>query len=503
MTQRRFILPFQLLTLIGLLSFALPSVAQSSRQFQWKFANSAIADVIPSCAELAIIVQSSDPTTNLTNGVPPYYMLSFELGGTPQRTFIGTDDANLSWQVTHAPGSKLVLSVVDSTGGAGGIPPRVITVTLGQSTQCVVSSPTTPSFTVTSNVTTDLTTCQPWGLTVKGGVPPYNVTIVELNSPVTTNVTIPNGLDRFTYIDRADPGALLVAAVSDFDNVIVDSNGSWAFGTPSVNTNGPPVTDSSCIGLVSSSGNNTIIQQQLDAENATLQAAKRKRTTVVGVVVTLLLLLVIGIAGLIFWRLRRRQKEEQAELAEAKAIQFVDAPKEVTMLSINNYLAQDQNQNQNQSRSQTNQNRGQTTPASRKAAIMADMRNIETSASSSRRGKSSPIQGSPDSTTGLLASVAGEFDASGSSVATAGSRSGSVRSNSGFARFPTTSIRQSAKLQESNVFTTRSPESEFTDSTLRGGPEVFQHEDGGVARVSLPPPYADRLRRSQAASSSS
>lgn len=242
---------------------------------------------------------------------------------------------------------------------------------------------------------------------------------------------------------------------------------------------GPAVTDNSCPGLVSSSGNATLIQQEIDAANTSIQAAKQRRTTVVAVVVTMLLLLVIGIAGLIFFRLWRRQKEDQAELAEAKPTHFVVTQKE--------------------EQSQTNQNRTRAQPASRKAAIMAEPGNIQTSWSRTRRDKSSSLQGSPDSTTGLLASVAGGLDRAGSATVV-GSRSPSRGSNSGFARFPTTSIRQSAKLLESNVLTTRSPESEHPESGLPGT-EVFQHQDGGVARVSLPPPYADRLRRSQAASS--
>ncbi|KAH9475367.1 hypothetical protein JR316_0012478 [Psilocybe cubensis] len=413
-------------------------------------------------------------------------MLSFELDGTPQRTFIGTDDNNLNWQVTHAPGSKLVLSVVDSTGGAGGITSKVIGVIAGNSTQCVVPSPAGQSFTVTANVTdlAVLTTCQPWGLTIKGGVSPYNVTLVQLNSPVTTNITMPNGLDRFTYINRNNPDSLLIAGVSDF-------TGSWAFGTPSVNTNGTFPDDTSCPGLVSSSGISSLIQQQLDAENRGLHAAKPKQTTIVGVVVTLLLLLVIGIAGLAFWHRRRRQKEEQAELAEAKATQFVDPPPEVKMLSINNYLAQEQKRNPNQSRGQTNRNRGQPTPASRKALVLAELRNIEPSGSSSQRERSSSMQGTHDFTMGLLASVSGVLDPVGSTGGPTGSRSGNVRSNSGFARFLASSNRQSLNMLESNVLAGRSPESDFHDSALRRGIEVFQHRDGGVARISLPPPYAD------------
>lgn len=80
----------------------------------------------------------------------------------------------------------------------------------GQTTQCVTSPSLTPDFTVTANVTKTLQTCQPWGFTVKGGVPPYVISLAALNSPVVTNVTMPHGDDAFTYIDRADPNGQLI-----------------------------------------------------------------------------------------------------------------------------------------------------------------------------------------------------------------------------------------------------------------------------------------------------
>lgn len=84
----------------------------------------------------------------------------------------------------------------------------------GQSTQCVTTPVSTPAFTVTANVTKSLQTCQPWGFTVQGGVPPYVITLAAPNSPVVTNVTMPYGDDAFTYIDRADPNGQLLGASS-------------------------------------------------------------------------------------------------------------------------------------------------------------------------------------------------------------------------------------------------------------------------------------------------
>jgi len=72
-------------------------------------------------------------------------MMAFEVGGVPTTTLIGTDQNNLNWTVNHATSefslplilitsltsisdTQLMLSVVDSNGSAGGIPPRLYTV---------------------------------------------------------------------------------------------------------------------------------------------------------------------------------------------------------------------------------------------------------------------------------------------------------------------------------------------------------------------------------------
>lgn len=236
---------------------------------------------------------------NNTSGVPPYYMIAFATGGTPSTTLIGTNNRTLSWTVTEPVGTQLMLSVVDSTGSAGGIPPQLFHVIAGQTTQCVIAPPTTPEFTVTSNVTDGLTTCQPWGLSVKGGLPPYNLTLAAVNSPIVTNVTLPFGDDHFTYINRADPGTQLLAAVSDF-------TGRWATGTPILPTKGS--TDTDCVGLVSSSGNSTIIQEQQEAaaSAAGLKEQKKKTSIIVGVSVSLGTLLFFGGLTAIVFLLRRR-----------------------------------------------------------------------------------------------------------------------------------------------------------------------------------------------------
>jgi hypothetical protein len=62
----------------------------------------------------------------------------------------------------------------------------------------------------------DIQTCEPWGMTVSGGTPPYTVTLAALGAPVFTNVNSPNITDynRFTYVNRADPGTDLIGTSS-------------------------------------------------------------------------------------------------------------------------------------------------------------------------------------------------------------------------------------------------------------------------------------------------
>ena len=56
---------------------------------------------------LGIVVKSANVTANSTDGTPPYYMISFAVGGTPMTTFIGTDENDLKWTVTQPPGKSL------------------------------------------------------------------------------------------------------------------------------------------------------------------------------------------------------------------------------------------------------------------------------------------------------------------------------------------------------------------------------------------------------------
>ncbi|EDR06205.1 uncharacterized protein LACBIDRAFT_300446 [Laccaria bicolor S238N-H82] len=200
-------------------------------QFQWQFNTSVASTSLATCVSLPITVKPFNTALSNSSGVPPYSMMAFAVGGKPTTTLIGTDANSLSWTVTQPVGTRLMLSLVDAQSSAGGIPADIYEVTAGQTTNCVITPSTAPNFTITSNITGSLATCQHWGLTITGGVAPYKITLASTGARVVTNVTLPSGDNHFTYVNRAAPGAQLIAAASD-------SNGQWATGTPMLTTQG-------------------------------------------------------------------------------------------------------------------------------------------------------------------------------------------------------------------------------------------------------------------------
>ncbi|KAJ7890392.1 hypothetical protein B0H13DRAFT_2192953, partial [Mycena leptocephala] len=228
----------------GLLALAVvPGIhAQASQMFEWGFTQT-VSTSLPSCRSFPL---EADPRT--ANGTPPYYMMAFPVGGTPITSFIGTNASNLTWMVTHPVGTKLVLGVVDSRGNSGGIDSPLYEVIDGATTQCTPPPTSEPEFKITANVTDMLNTCQPWGLTLEGGTPPYSMTIATMNSPNITNMTLGPIDTVFTWINRAAPQSQLIATASD-------STGRWATGSPFISTQGS--ADTSCLGLVTTSTNGT------------------------------------------------------------------------------------------------------------------------------------------------------------------------------------------------------------------------------------------------------
>ncbi|PPQ79314.1 hypothetical protein CVT24_007814 [Panaeolus cyanescens] len=191
-----------------------------------------IQTTIPTCKDLPITIAGEK------NGVPPYYMVALAVDGTPTTTLIGTTDDEVSYQVRHPVGTRLLLSVTDSEGNPGGTF-APMTVVAGDSTSCVNAPPASPTFTVHTNITRsnasgglrEVSTCDFVALVVTGGTGPYNIMAIAANSPAVTNDTMARGNNVYTYVNRALPGGFLVAAVSD-------STGQWATGTPLFTTKG-------------------------------------------------------------------------------------------------------------------------------------------------------------------------------------------------------------------------------------------------------------------------
>src|ERR1700683_101721 len=103
----------------------------------------------------------------------------------------------LPWQVS-LPSCMVFIRIASLTIDTG-----------GQYASCLPTPPST-SLAITPNVTMDLATCEPWGLTVTGGEGPYNVSLASVGSTVVTNVTLPTGFDVLTFINRVNPNSQIL-----------------------------------------------------------------------------------------------------------------------------------------------------------------------------------------------------------------------------------------------------------------------------------------------------
>ncbi|KAK7007856.1 hypothetical protein R3P38DRAFT_3026444 [Favolaschia claudopus] len=267
--------------------------------WEWQFSVSAqtASTSLPSCATLALTAnpRAAANGTLLADGIPPFYMTAFPVNGIPSVAFIGTNESDLTWTVKYPVGTKLLLGLVDSHGTSGGIDTPLYTVSAGETSDCLPSPPSDTSFKITTNVTDALDTCQPWGLTVEGGTPPYHVTIATLNSPNITNITFGTMDSVLTYINRTPPGNQMIATASDV-------SGRWASGNPFVRTQG--AQDIDCIGLVTTT-------HGIEDENSTSQehhslSHRTKIWIIVGA--ALGAVLIVGAIFAVFI-LRRRRKE--------------------------------------------------------------------------------------------------------------------------------------------------------------------------------------------------
>ncbi|KAG7442100.1 uncharacterized protein BT62DRAFT_922914 [Guyanagaster necrorhizus] len=490
-------LSLPVLALLSLLLFLDPCRAEASSEiFQWAFASNSVSSTLDSCHEFSITVKPYDPN-NDTHGVPPFYMRAYEQNGELLTTLLGESEDNLTWTVNNPVGSQLLLNVIDANGSSGGNAPKLFTVGTGSSTDCIVQRNDTTSFTVKSNVTGDLQPCQPWGLRIKGGVPPYNISFAQVDSTVITNVTTLGDDDAYTYINRATSGQIMLAAVSDV-------TGAFAWGTPSVMPSG--ITNTGCGSLQSQSGNATALDASAAAEK-NAQHAKKRTGIIVGVVMGVLGFLLITTVASFFWYRRRRAQKTNAEI-DPDIIPYTNSNGSQAM-TINAFV-------------------GHTPvmPYSPKSSSFSNRTTAMTDITTSPSSGVSPLPFDPrrlaeDGTEGIY-----QTSSSGSSA--------SVRP--GFATFPSPSIRQktmelglsTAQMEPSNFESTGSaenvqrsqsamppssnggafgpwPERPASDSMRREnvtstgeGEIIFQHRDGGTVRE-LPPPYADRFSQNRVA----
>ncbi|KAJ7186745.1 hypothetical protein C8R46DRAFT_279075 [Mycena filopes] len=487
-----------LLTFLAFCAVITPCNAQAPKIFQWAFSGNALSQSLPACRSFGITVKPFNPA-NDTHGVPPFYMVALAIGGTPTTSLIGTEENNLNWVVNQPIGTQMLLEVVDANGSSGGVPPSLFTVVAGtSSTSCLPPVSTEPAFTLTANISdsADLTTCQPWGLSIVGGTPPYNLTLAALNSPIVTNVTMAPTDDHFTFINRADPGTQLVAAISDL-------NGRWATGTPIVTTVGS--TDTSCIGIVG--GGSTNVKVAAQAKAAAAAASSRKKTAVVaGVVVTVIVVLILAAVGVWLFLRRRKVQQTTREItprqfeAGAPAPSFQETGGQI--LSINAFIAP-----------------GSPTRSAASAGP-SDLSHSLSRSSPSLLVAENPFEPPPPLRRGP------ESAHSSSSNGSTNSHGLQVRNPNrpaAFTSFPTASVRRSAKEIEAGLATGSSdyflgdaggsssdlgrsqsamaagssggrlPPARSASMGTSSSEVVYQHQDAGVVQE-LPPPYADRGR---------
>ncbi|KIY68274.1 hypothetical protein CYLTODRAFT_421778 [Cylindrobasidium torrendii FP15055 ss-10] len=443
---------------LALLAVLAPSCeAQTAKIFQWAFSSSSVSSTLGSCQSLDIKVTNWPKYTGNSSGVPPYYMRAFEKGGGMKTQMIGDDANSLHWTVTSPPGSQLILNVIDSNDSSGGVSPKPFTVETGSTENCVQDQ-AQDSFTIYSNSSSDagLPPCAPWGLRIKGGVSPFNISFAQVNSAYITNVTTNQDDDAYTYINRADGGKLLIASA-------VDSTGRVAYGNPYITTTGE--TDTDCGSLVSSSGNST----ELDAAAAAERAANKSSNTgvivgaTVGTIVPVLILLGLG-----FWWWRRRRANQPA----------LDIDPDVHTLQPSPYMAEGPSGSSTVAHYphlQSFVGKG-VNPAHPEQSRDFDPYNMvahPTTPHTSEGNRSSSVyqlSGYPPS----------------SSAGSTNERPTTWNSNAPLVPNRRAKSQEAAGLDPQRARAGSAPRSP--------GEIVYQHQDGGVVRE-LPPPYLDRSRQ--------
>ncbi|KAK7679062.1 hypothetical protein QCA50_018006 [Cerrena zonata] len=252
------------------------------------------------CSSVPIYVGSRNPTDPF-QGVPPFTMYAFKVGGIPTTQVIGSDPTNLTWVVDHSPGSTVMLTVLDGNNKTGGVDTTFYFVTDGPSTcQPTPSNPSTLP-TISANVTDQLQTCQPWGLSITNGTGPFDVWLPGLNIVGLPVINMDEGNDMLVYPDQTVPNTKLMASVYDV------GAGAWGISTGSVDTTGSDSTV--CPGA-------SIVQSKSQpSQSATPNDDPPSHVNIgliVGIVVGVTVLMCF-ILALSFWHWHRRRESNDTQ----------------------------------------------------------------------------------------------------------------------------------------------------------------------------------------------
>ena len=93
--------------------------------------------------------------------------------------------------------------------------------TSGGSTACI-QTPNTPNLKLSANVTDQLTTCEPWGLTAVNGTPPYTIYLTAFGSKTITVVEMGDTDNTLIYPDRVEPNTKVIGKYThDFKYLVI------------------------------------------------------------------------------------------------------------------------------------------------------------------------------------------------------------------------------------------------------------------------------------------
>ncbi|KAL5483477.1 hypothetical protein ACEPAI_8709 [Sanghuangporus weigelae] len=204
----------------------------AQKQTQPSFNISVPIDVVDDVSECESLQMKLLPLTNgsALDVVPPFYMLSFELGGIGRIDFLGADPQNLTWTVPHPQGTQILFYIVD---GAGNMSDEGLSAVLAGNTTNCRPTQVQSNFKVSVDSSQDAT-CDDLIVSMSGGTKPYTVTVV---GDTVLNYTLGENDNSFDYVNQNAPGESFIITASD-------AKGQWAVGTNLISSVGS--TDLSC-----------------------------------------------------------------------------------------------------------------------------------------------------------------------------------------------------------------------------------------------------------------